>query len=182
MLRRVAALLPIVLACCSRPQPDAVVMSVCDLSRDFTAWRGKMVAVRGVYYYGLRQNCPQTCANGPWPSYLDLIGPEDTPTGDPPAVFATDESTWAELAKVRQAVERDAKLGKRAEIWVTVLGQLRAREHRSPAGPCDMMAGGHYGHLGAFPAQLVVKRFSQIEVVPNAGSPYDYSKMYHGAL
>jgi hypothetical protein len=31
------------------------------------------------------------------------------------------------------------------------------------------------GHLGSFPAQLVVKRFTDIEVVPNAKSPYDYA-------
>jgi hypothetical protein len=182
MLRRVVALLSIILSCCSRPQPNAVVLSVCDLSRDFTAYRGKLVAVRGVFYYGLRQKCPQTCANGPWPSALDLIGPGYTPPGETPVAFATDELSWAALSKVQRDVERDAIEGKRFEIWVTVLGQIRARDHRSPVGPCDVMASGGYGHLGSFPAQLVVKNFSNIEVVSNANSPYDYKKMYRGAL
>lgn len=182
MLRRVAALLPLILAGCSRPQPSTVVLSVCDLSRDFTAYRGKLVAVRGVYYYGLRQTCPQTCINGPWPSFLDLIGTGTTLRSEPPVAFVTDELSWAALDKVQRAVERDAKRGRRVEIWVTVLGQLRARAHRSPLGPCDMVANGSYGHLGAFPAQLVVESFSNIEVIPNASSPYDYSNMYHGAL
>jgi len=37
-----------------------------------------------------------------------------------------------------------------------------------------------YGHLGAFPAQLVVESISDIEVKENPQSPYDYSNMYHG--
>jgi hypothetical protein len=157
-------------------------LTVCDLSRDFTAYRGKLVAVRGVYYNGLRQTCPQTCTTGSWPSFVDLIGTGGTPQKEPPVAFATDELSWAALDKVQRAVERGARRGKRVEIWLTVLGQVRARAHGSPAGPCDRVASGSYGHLGVFPAQLVVKRFSNIEVVPNASSPYDYSNMYHGAL
>jgi hypothetical protein len=30
--------------------------------------------------------------------------------------------------------------------------------------------------------QLVVRSFSNIEVVPSANSPHDYSNMHHGAL
>lgn len=182
MLRRLAAPLLLLVASCGGPQLSTVLLSVCDLSRDFAAYRGKMVAVRGVYYYGLRQNCPQTCANGPWPSFLDLIGNGYTPPGEPAVEFTADEPSWAALDKVQQAVERDAKQGKRVEIWVTVLGQVRASPHRSPGGPCDRVVNGGYGHLGAFPAQLVVKRITNIEVVPSAHSPYDYSNMYHGAL
>ncbi len=59
------------------PAPDAPVMSVCELSKDFPAPQGKIVAVRGVYYYGLRQECPQKCSSGPWPSFIDLAGGTD---------------------------------------------------------------------------------------------------------
>ena len=182
MLRRVATLLPLILASCGRPQPRTLVLSVCDLSRDFTAHRDRLVAVRGVYYDGLRQTCPQSCANGPWPSFMDLTATGNRAPGERPAAFATDELSWDALDNLQRSVERDAKQGKRVEIWVTVSGQIRARPHRSPAGRCDMVANGFYGHLGRFPAQLVVKNFSNIKVVPNANSPYDYSNMYHGAL
>lgn len=141
-----------------------------------------MVAVKGVYYYGLRQTCPQACANGPWPSFLDLTSSGYTPSGEPAVGFITDERSWAALDKVQQAVEREAKLGKKAEIWVTVLGQVRASPRRSPIGPCDRAVNGGYGHLGVYPAQLVVRSVTSIEVVPNAHSPYDYSNMYHGAM
>jgi hypothetical protein len=113
---------------------------------------------------------------------VDLIGTGDTLPGELPFEFVTDEPSWAALDKVQQAVEREAKQGRRVELWVTVVGRLRASAHRSPVGPCDMMVKGGYGHLGAFPAQLVVKNFRDIEVVPNPDSPYDYSKMFRGAL
>jgi hypothetical protein len=151
------------------PQTTPALLSVCDLSKDFGVYRNKMVAVRGVYYYGLRQACSQKCANGPWPSFLDLIG--------------TDAATWKDLAQVLQTVEVEAKKGKRLEIWVTAVGQLRTRMRLWPLGPCRLM-GRHdgYGHLGVFPAQVVVKVFTDIEVKVNPESPYDYSHMYHGAL
>jgi len=51
----------------------SAVLSVCDLSKDLPRYRGKLVTVRGVYYYGLRQSdCPQKCDTGLWPSFLDL--------------------------------------------------------------------------------------------------------------
>lgn len=70
-------------------------------------------------------------------------------------------------------VLRVAKENRRVEIWVTVVGQVRAGR-RSPSGPCDPVLRGHYGHLGAFPAQLVVKRMDEIVIKENPGSDIDY--------
>jgi hypothetical protein len=145
---------------CSQ-RPSTVVVSVCDISKDFSAYRDKFVAVRGVYYYGLRQKCPQTCATGPWPSSIDLIG------------SATGRDPWADLDNVRRMVELEAKKGKRFEIWVTAVGQLKTHARRSFLGPCDEIGSRYsgYGHLGSFPAQLVVKHFINIQVKENPNSP-----------
>jgi hypothetical protein len=152
---------------CSGAEPArSKVLSLCDLSRDYAASSGKFIAVRGVYYYGLRQTCAQTCANGPWPSFVDLVGAEDT--------------VWAKLDKAQREAEREAHRGRRVEVWMTVTGRLQARNHRSPAGPCDRVALGGYGHLGAFPAQIVVNTVTDIELVPKADSPYDYGHLYRG--
>jgi hypothetical protein len=97
-------------------------MSVCDLSKDFPSFRDKVVTVRGVYYYGLRQECAQKCTNGLWPSFIELEGGGD--------------SAWAALAHSDEEVEARAKqTGNRFEIWVTVVGRLRTRAKRSPLGP-----------------------------------------------
>jgi hypothetical protein len=150
------------------PAPDAGVTSVCELSKDFPAFRDKVVTVRGVYYYGLREECPQKCADGMWPSFIDLEG--------------ADDATWADLAKAEREVESEAKVtGKRLEVWVTVVGRLQTRAKPSPLGPCDRKRQGlGYGHLNAFPARITVESFRNIEIRVNPHSSYDYANMYHG--
>lgn len=153
-----------------RPPASPSTRSVCDLSRALSLYRDKLIAVRGVYFYGLRQTCPGTCASGPWPSFLDLVG--------------TGRERWAEVEKAEQTAQREAKKGNRAEVWVTVIGRLRTMAQHTLLGPCNKV-GSHYygyGHLGVFPAQIDVERFSDIEVNANPASPYDYSNMYRGPL
>jgi hypothetical protein len=168
MNARVAVLVAAALAGCRQQPPRTTALSVCDLSRDFTAHRDRVIAVRGVYFQGLRQQCPQTCATGPWPSFVDLV---DGRLGD---------ASWAELAQAQVRARQEARQGRRVEICVTVRGRLKTRESRSPVGPCDSVTTRSYGHLGAFPAQIVAEGFSDIQVIPNAASPYDYSTMYNG--
>ncbi len=153
------------------PAPDAGVMSVCEISKDFPAFRDKVVTVRGVYFYGLRQECTQKCTSSLWPSFINLQG--------------SDDATWADLNKAEREVETEAKAtGKRFEIWVTVVGRLQTIVKPSPLGPCDRKRWerGGYGHLGAFPSQITVEYFRNIEIRLNPHSPYDYAHMYHGAL
>jgi hypothetical protein len=151
-----------------QPRQSPPVVTLCRLSRDYGAYRDRQLAVRGVYYYNLREACPMTCATGPWPSFLYLSGGDD--------------SVWEALTKTERAVETEAKKGKRFEILVTVHGRLKTRARRSPSSPCDRMGSGYYGygHLGAYPAELAVDSFSDIQVIENRNSPYDYANMYRG--
>jgi len=118
--------------CGAQTQPR--VLSVCELSNDFGAHRDKVIAVRGIYYYGLRQTCSQTCATGPWPSFLDLVG---TGSREKSPAFVTDDANWAALINVQETVEAEAKKGKRLEIWVTAIGRLNTNARRTLLGPCD---------------------------------------------
>jgi len=135
---RIFAFILVALAGCRQPARTNV-MSVCDLSRDFTAHRDQIVAVRGVYFYGLREACPQTCATGLWPSFVDLVG-SDT-AGD---------AIWAEVVKGQNTAEQEGKQGRRVEVWVSVRGKLNASEHRSPVGPCDRVGIAGSGISGPF--------------------------------
>lgn len=152
-------------------RPDTPI-SVCELARDLPAWRNQTVTVKGVNYYGLRQDdCPQKCVAGNLPSFIELEGGshEDILT----------------LAAAETATESAAEAtGKRFEIWVTVRGRLLTKAKRSPRGPCDRAGWGlpAYGHLGVFPAELIIEKVLKIDVVENPKSPYDYAHMYHGAL
>jgi hypothetical protein len=173
MTRTVAAIvILLVVVAKGQEAPNPPLVSICELSKDYGAYRGKLLAVRGVYFYGLRETCPQKCADGPWPSFLDLVG-----TGD---------NTFDALSKVVRSVELEAKKGKRFEVWVTAVGQLETSlpppPPFSPPAPCDL-AGRKlrgYGHLSAFPAQITVSSFRDVEVKENPKSPYDYANMYHG--
>ena len=125
-----------------------------------------MIALRGVYYEGLRQGCPQRCGNGPWPSFVELTG--------------TDGSDWTALAEAERIAEIEAGKGKRVEVWVTAIGRFKTGAHRSPLGPCDRIGSGYYGsgHLGGFPAELVASEFRDVEVRPNPAAIYDYGHRY----
>src|SRR5208282_801816 len=123
-MRPVAALASLLaLAAGGQQQSNPPLLSVCELSKDYGAYRGKLVAVRGVYYYGLRQTCSQKCAEGPWPSFIELVGAKN--------------GTFDGLSKVEQSVGLEAKKGKRFEIWVTAVGQLETMAAISRLGPCD---------------------------------------------
>jgi len=62
------------------------------------------------------------------------------------AAFTTDSKSWDQM---EQLVQREARAGWRGEIWVTVVGMIRAPE--SYVGKNGQMVGG-YGHLGGYPA------------------------------
>ncbi len=175
-------LLAAMMTSCSRPAAQPPHFTVCELSRDFGAYRGRLIAVRGVYYYGLREDCPERCSDGTWPSFLDLGG---IGGANPMALAsATDYAGWTSVEEAQRTVEHEAKKGRRLEVWVTAIGELKTMAKRSPLGPCDKIGSRHYGYgsLGVAPAMLVVHRFSDIQIKANPDSPFDYSHMYRGAL
>jgi uncharacterized membrane protein YcgQ (UPF0703/DUF1980 family) len=87
----------------------------------------------------------------------------------------------AEVAQAERRAEQEAKEGRRVEVWVTVKGKLKASDRRSPVGPCDRVVNSGFGHLGVFPAQIAVEAFTDVQVIPNPDSPYDYGHIYRGA-
>jgi hypothetical protein len=92
MERATLALAILLLAGCKtqeavRPIPR---MDMCQLSRDFRRYDGRLIAVRGVYNGNLGQRCDQKCADGePWPSHLYLAGTNPQGSGELPVPFTT---------------------------------------------------------------------------------------------
>ncbi len=183
MMRPVATfLIALTVGPCTRSEQPQRVLDMCELSRDYSAYSGELITVRAVYYYGLRDACPDKCADGPWPSFMNLTG---SGVKAPPESLATrlDGAFYHDdLEKVVRSVETEAKKGKRFEIWVTVVGYLEATRRLSKLGPCDRIGSRYtgYGHLGAYPAQLVLHHFQKIEVKDNPASPYDYANLHRG--
>jgi hypothetical protein len=152
---------------CDQSAPELSVISVFDLFRNLSIYSDRLVAVRGVYYYTLEQKCPASCVTGPRPSHLWVVG--------------TGRERWDALKEAERLAELEAGKGTRVEVWVTATGWLRTMARHSPLGPCDTVGSNYfgYGHLGGYPAELQVLRFSDIQIKPNSLSPYDYSKKSH---
>jgi hypothetical protein len=145
-------------------------VTICELLKNVQAYRGKVVAVRGIYWYGLRQSCAEPLVTGghAWPSALNLVDTAAARSEAETPAFKTDRSSWDRLDEL---VVREAKAGQREEIWATVVGFVRAPVTYIRDGK---VVGG-YGHLGAFPAELVVEHISDVSIMP--APTYDYREL-----
>jgi hypothetical protein len=148
------------------------IVSVCQVLADPSSYRGKVVQVRGVFTYrGLREDdCPKEFITGGhrWPPILNLASTEYTDAEELPFGFVTDLQSWEHLDEV--AIEA-GKRGRPVEIWATIIGQIRAQpDYVLPDGRVR----GGYGHLGVLPAEIVVKRVTDVVVKQVAESRYDY--------
>lgn len=156
----------------SAEEPLARVISVCELLEDVALYRGKIVVVRGIDYYGLRApSCAGEFITGGrrWPWAVAMVhSTYPSGAGEEAPPFTTEQESWRAW---NDLVRHQAERGLRGEIWMTVVGMVRAPKEYVRADGA-VFAG--YGHLGAFPAELVVKRIFDIEVKRDPPT-YDYS-------
>lgn len=149
--------------------PPAV--TVCELLKNVLSYRDKLIAVRGIYWYGLRQSCSEQFVTGThvWPTALNFWYSDDAAKNRLDTSSEVNLKGWGEL---EATVKREAKAGHREEIWVTLIGMLRAPESYIRT---DGQIVGGYGHLGGFPAEVVVESVSDIEIKPVP--TYDYAEL-----
>jgi hypothetical protein len=67
---------------------------------------------------------------------------------------------------------REGKAGHRGEIWATIIGLVDAQATYVRPDRAVVLG---YGHLGAFPAELTVKRV--VDIVVKSTPTYDYGEM-----
>jgi hypothetical protein len=154
------------------PETDTILptrtLIVCELMANLRAYQGKMVAVRGIYFWGLRQNgCAKPYVTGTkvWPAALNAVEAGD----DPRDGFSSDLKSMGELYDL---VLREGRLGKREEIWVTIIGRIRGPVIQGQYG---------FGHLNWAPAELVIHHVENLEIKPNP--TYNYrEQLYDGPL
>jgi hypothetical protein len=126
-----------------------------------------LVATGKEDWNGVRQACPEpfVIRDRAWPSALNLVGSDLAVKLRQPIPFKTDLQSWDTLNKL---VIREAKANHREEIWVTISGKLNAIHIRA-----DGQVTGGYGHLGIFPAEMVLERIQDMTI--KATPTYDYS-------
>jgi len=150
---------------------SAATTSVCEILENPSGYRGKLISIRGIYWEGLREDCPHplVTAGHVWPSALNLAHSDlPAPAGES-VPFKTDAKSWDHL---QETVKREAHAGAREEIWVIAVGEVRA-----PVAyiRTDGQIVGGYGHLGAYPAEFVVKEVTNIKITPLPS--YDYGEL-----
>lgn len=142
-------------------------MSVCEVLPKLGSYRGKMVALRGRLYVGEEVfflkgvDCPRTFVTDghKWPPAIDLTGSDERiPSGERPIQFDTEE----DAAKKLHEISQKARSGR--EVWVTVIGQLRVRKKYVPVHTNYGILWNGYGHLGVYPAQLVIRTLKDVAV------------------
>jgi hypothetical protein len=166
-------------ACSQRntPSPDPNDWSqrkatVCDVFHYMPAYRGKLVTVTGIYWYGLRETCPGRFVTGEreWPTVLLIV---DRRQSDPKfgrLPFQTDYASWDRMDEV---IMRQAKAHFHGAIQVTITGQVQSDYTQFGQ---KLLSG--YGHLGSFPAQLVVKRIVDVSLLSRP--VYNYGNLLDG--
>jgi hypothetical protein len=152
------------------------LMTICELLKNPSTYRGKLVTVTGIYWYGLREPCrePLVTGNRTWPTVIDFAHSDILGASGEAIAFATDSKSWDHL---QLFVRQEARAGRREEIWVTVVGMFRAPE--SYVNKDGQVFGG-YGHLGGYPAQLVLKTVLDISIKNNP--TYDYRELLRRVL
>jgi len=162
------------------------MVSVCELFEDITSYSGTRVKVRGILYSGreLFALGEKTCSKrfitryrlGPelpvifeptdeyvWPTAINLITSSESPTD---VGFRTDDEAVVRVTKIlneTQTIKRDENT--KPALWVTVVGVLSTKEHYDVGLNADReLTASGYGHLGAYPAQLVIETMMDPEI------------------
>ena len=143
------------------------VFSVCEVLRNADLYGGQVIRVRGIYFDALRGECPNAVmesGGSVWPSALNIVDSSLAASLRMPVVFETDRRSWE---AVQAFWMKEAQKRIREEIWVTFEGQLQT------ADPGSKKLGG-FGHLGVFPAQIVVKRVDLNSIKVESKPTYYY--------
>jgi hypothetical protein len=170
---------------------DPPSITVCDLFKDLRAHAGRMISVRGMLYQGretiaLGAHCdskfvttynwapvlkdlPELPPTGEfvWPTALDLKPASFVEEGETPVKFQTEEGAIRDVfaSIATQWAKLTVTPGQRADVLVTVVGQLRVKsQYFIGKGGDGVLIGGGYGHLNTYPAQLVIKTMYDLVV------------------
>lgn len=159
-------------------------VSVCELFNDLASHNGMRVKVRGILYSGREIFAlgETTCTKKFVTRHRllpELLGLSEQPTGEyvwPTAIdlsgsisskgVSTDENAILQVVKIlREARAAQQDKSTRVDLWVTVVGVLSIKDHYDggPDAHGKLQASG-YGHLGTYPAQLVIETMSDPEV------------------
>lgn len=135
-------------------------LNICEVLKRLNGYRGKVVTVTGRLYVSREiailegVGCARKFVTDGhvWPPAINLVGSDSPPQQDDhPVSFETEVGTMRRLIDLG----KQAQGGK--EVWVTLVGQIRARKKYVPVHTRYGAMWNGYGHLAVNPAELVIK-------------------------
>ncbi len=150
-------------------EPKLKTLTVCELLRDLATYQHKVVAVRGelmrgeehFYLQGDRCSKKLVTSGFVWPDAINLEQP-GSPFVETPVLFKLDLVSMNDLAL---AIQKATAGGESVRIWATFVGKLETREHLEVVRTgTNKLVGYGFGHLNAFPAQVVYERVRDVTI------------------
>ena len=149
-------------------KPDTV--SVCDVLKNRATYQNRIIALRGRWITDregsyLRSACSKEDLglHRAWSAGVAIAWSLRAATTE--ISFEQDRSA---LHKVEKVLLKSRERGELGRVWITFVGKietrhpLRVRTYSPGGGPLTL----GFGHLGAFPAQLVVKTAKDLVIDP----------------
>ena len=142
---------------------DDHVYSVWSVLHRLQRFHHQMVRIRGTVQSALETYCLRDFCGSrlrtrsyTWPSAIWLAGPA---LAESTIDFQPDMESIQRLSDVLHEKARDFS----AEVVATIEGRLEAHALRTGIGGNGQVIGMGYGHLGGFPAQIIIKSVISIE-------------------
>ena len=162
--------------CDAQAAPQNKPLDVCQVLQNLGRYRGQMITIRGEFVGNAiaGPGCPVLkTGDHEWHNGILIDIPHESyAVIDPPAGWKIDLKNWD------RALERWKTLRKRGNdtpVFATVIGRLDTRNEqlgvpeRIPALPDTKIIPWGYGHLGFFPARLVLFEIKDVELSTNRG-------------
>jgi len=161
---------------------SAIPLTVCELFAHLRRYNGRVITIAGPMirqpYYTVGQvDCPHRFATKgyTWPSMVMLTTTAASELYGAPAAFSTDQTSMHALDLAILAATKET------EVWVTVTGELRLKRHYHAVHTNYGVLGDGYGHLGASPALLVIKKVERVDIRERPTPPATHSERPHMA-
>jgi hypothetical protein len=151
-------------------------LTICELFEHLTRYNGRVITITGPiikhlgYVVGPADCDHRFVTHGfIWPSMVLLATTAASELYGAPAPFSTDQASVHALDLAILAATKET------EVWVTVTGELRLKKHYHLVHTNYGVLGDGYGHLGASPALLLIRKVDHVDArtapAPSATRP-----------
>ena len=148
-------------------------INVCDLARRLSAYRNKMVAVRGEFFsgrHGATVGSERCTRASPFREFgsgiaINLSFPSNPAPGEEQVDFEIDGESLRRFEESMSAARAEKRTGAELKVVATFVGVLRVRSgFKLKPSPSGGYVGNGFGQLGRYPAELVMRDIRDLSI------------------